>query len=205
MSPLASDPAEVYGRLADDLVVRLRQLDLGRSAPQVGQAMPLFALPDAQGQLRRLETFLRRGPVVISFMRGRWCPFCEAELVAWNRALAAARPGTFTLLCILAQTGDAPADVTACFSRPVTVLCDVDHGLALELGLAFHAGDALLRQLARDGLDLERLYGTAAGMLPIPATFAVDETGQVRAAFVEPDFRLRADPAQMLSSLGLTG
>jgi len=205
MSQPDSDPATIYGRLADDLVGRLRQLRLGQAAPAVGQAMPNFALPDERGRLRRLDEFTTKGPVVISFLRGRWCPYCEAELVAWNRALAAATPGTFTLLCIVGQTGGAAADISGCFSAPVTVLCDVDHGLALEIGLAFHVGEPLLRQLASDGLDLAELYGTAAGLLPIPATFAIDPQGMIRAAFVEPDFRLRAEPADVLQALGLTG
>ncbi|MBC2669777.1 redoxin domain-containing protein [Novosphingobium piscinae] len=200
-----SDPATTYGRLADDLVGRLRHLGLGQAVPRIGQAMPDFALPDERGRLRRLDEFTGSGPVVISFLRGRWCPYCEAELVAWNRTLAAATPGTFTLLCIVAQTGGAAADISGCFSAPVTVLCDVDHGLALELGLAFHVGEPLLRQMASDGLDLAALYGTAAGLLPIPATFALDRQGIVRAAFVEPDFRLRAEPADMLRALGLSG
>ena len=176
----------------------------GQQAPAIGQAMPDFALPDASGRLRRLSEYNARGPVVISFMRGRWCPFCEAELNAWDAALQAATAGAFTLLCIIAQTGGAAASVQTCFTQPVDVLCDVDHGLALELGLGFFVGEPLIRQLRHDGLDLAQLYGTAAGLLPIPATFGVDKDGIIRAAFVEPDFRIRAKPAAILGALGLT-
>lgn len=195
-------PAAVYGQLVDALVSDLRRLGAGHCAPRVGQSMPDFALPDAAGRLRRLSEFTARGPVVVSFMRGRWCPFCEAELAAWNAALQASPAGAFTFLCIVAQTGGAAAAVQPCFAQPVDVLCDVDHGLALELGLAFHVGESLIGQMRRDGLDLEQLYGTAAGLLPIPATFAVDAAGIIRAAFVEPDFRVRAQPDAILHALG---
>ncbi|WP_225205550.1 redoxin domain-containing protein [Novosphingobium huizhouense] len=192
-----------YGQLADDLVAALRARRAGAAAPAVGEALPAFALPDAQGVLRRSSELLAGRPAVVSFMRGRWCPYCQAELAAWNSALAAVPPDAVAFVCIVGQTGGAAAEVGTCFAREVAVLCDVDHGLALEFDLAFHLGAPFIAQYLRDGLDLAAVYGSGAGLLPIPATFAVDSDGIVRAAFVEPDFRLRAQPRAMLKALGV--
>lgn len=197
------DADAIYDRLTDDLVRGLRRRGAGRNAPAVGQPMPPFALPDADGTLRRLDEIVAGAPAIISFVRGQWCPYCEAELADWNRTLAALADDAVRFVCVVGATGGAAAAIRACFAGPVNVLCDVDHGLALELGLAFHLGEPFLAQYRAEGLDLADVYGSAAGLLPIPATFALDAGGVVRCAFVEPDFRLRADPAVMLAAVGL--
>jgi len=66
-------------------------------------------------------------------------------------------------------------------------LCDVDYGVTLELGLAFHVGSTLVAAYREFGIDLNELYGGAAGLLPVPATFVVRTDGLVEYAFVEPD------------------
>ena len=74
----------------------------------------------------------------------------------------------------------------------------LDHGLALELGLAFHIGPKMLAAYSEIGIDLNELYGGAAGLLPVPATFVVRSDGIIDYAFVDPDFRLRAEPANVV-------
>src|SRR6185295_15410985 len=65
-----------YAEAIDDFAGRLRQVQVGSDAPQVGEPMPPFMLPDHEGQLVSLEQVLARGPAVIAFHRGHWCPFC---------------------------------------------------------------------------------------------------------------------------------
>src|SRR4051794_2874420 len=73
-----------FAKAYDDLVERLAALDRGNMGPQVGDPLPPFRLPDESGQLVSLGSMLDQGPVVVSFNRGHWCPYCKLEL----RALA---------------------------------------------------------------------------------------------------------------------
>ena len=71
-----------YADAIDEFVARLRQVQVGTGAPDVGQAMPPFVLPDHEGKLVSLEEILERGPAVIAFHRGHWCPFCRLSMTA---------------------------------------------------------------------------------------------------------------------------
>lgn len=199
--PAASlSPAEQYRHAADALVANLRARDAGREAPRAGQPFPEFALPDAAGRIRRIAP-PHAGPLVISFIRGRWCPYCMGELAAWKEALPALAALGGRFLCITAQTAGAARAIADTLDGSADVLCDVDHGLAMALGLAFFMGEPTLSTYRRNGLDLSLFYGSSAGFLPIPATFALGADGIVRAAWVEPDFRERAAPAEVLAAL----
>src|SRR5260221_5379695 len=75
-----------YGHAVDQLVQRLHDSDGGGSAPQVGDAMPDFLLPDDNGRLVALGELLARGPVAVMFHRGHWCPYCRMNVRALVRA-----------------------------------------------------------------------------------------------------------------------
>ena len=79
------------------------------------------------------------------------------------------------------------------------MLGDVDHGLALLLGLAFPIGADLNRRYADAGLDLGAIYGNSGQLLPITATYVIDRSGIVRFANIDPDFRRRADPNAVIA------
>ncbi len=89
----------------------------------------------------------------------------------------------------------------ASLSLGYPVLCDVDSGVALTFGLVFRLNDDVRQAYLANGLDLTTLYGNASWFLPVPATFVVDRGGIVRFAHVDPDFRLRADPAAVLRAV----
>src|SRR6516165_10190599 len=71
-----------FAAVVDRLVRRLRQYGAGESAPQIGESMPPFVLPDETGQMVSLEELLNRGPVAVTFHRGHWCPYCRININA---------------------------------------------------------------------------------------------------------------------------
>jgi peroxiredoxin len=194
-----AEAAPEWQELYDGFTSRLNSLAVGKQAPRVGSVFPAVALPNHRGQYRSIEQLHDDGPLVISFNRGSWCPYCMHELESWRDNLSALQSAGGKLVIIAGEVsgrGDALADM---FSDEVEILCDVEHGAALGLGLAFHAGDELLRRYLECGLDLSDIYGTQSGILPIPATFVIDRDGIVRFAFVEPDFRIRAEPTDVIA------
>jgi peroxiredoxin len=194
-----------WHRAADLLVATLAGLGAGACAPAVGDPFPDLALPDARGRLVRLAALLGDGPVVLSFHRGLWCPWCVAELDSWRAARPALDTAGARLVAVTPELGGRAADMAALLGEGGAVLCDVDFGATLALGLGFFIGADLIARYRAAGMDLDALYGAASGILPIPATFVIGSDGTVRFAHVDRDFRRRADPADVLASIAARG
>jgi peroxiredoxin len=171
------------------------------AAPQVGSEMPEFLLPDSEGRLVASHRLLERGPLVISFNRGNWCPFCRLEL----KALAAAHPhiarAGASIVSIVPETACYSAPMQKSYGLPFAVLTDLDLGYALENGLAVSAGAEIKELYLGYGIDLARFQGNEAWFIPAPATFVVGSGGQILARFVDPDFRRRMPISAILEAL----
>ncbi|WAC24436.1 peroxiredoxin-like family protein [Blastomonas sp. SL216] len=188
-----------WNALYDAFVGRLILLETGHSAPGLGMDFPDLVLPDHLGRYQKLTAVQADGPVVITFIRGGWCPWCRSELDSWNENLAALEAVGGRLVVIVGEVAGRADRIESMLDGKAMVLCDIDHGAALDLGLAFHAGVELVQRYLQAGLDLADIYGTDSGILPVPATFVVDPQGVVRYAFVDPDFRVRAEPLDVIS------
>ncbi len=185
--------------LYDGFIGNLRERGVGRTAPALGDRLEPFVLPNSLGRHVALDDLLGAGPIVLSFMRGGWCPYCRSELNAWAAAMQrlAAVGGRF--IAVSGEVGGR-AETTRCELAPeAEMLCDIDHGLATALGLAFAISPELRQKYDEHGLSLADIYGDSGRILPIPATFVIDRDGIVRYAFVDPDFRVRADPAVVIA------
>lgn len=191
--------------LYDAFVGRLAKLGSADDAPAPGSHFPDVLLPNHLGRYQSLAALNASGPLVVSVLRGGWCPFCSSELESWRENLAALASAGGRLVVIVGEVAGRADRINVVLDGQATVLCDIDHGAALGLGLAFHAGGELVQRYLETGLDLADIYGTQSGILPIPATFVLDADGIVRFAFVEPDFRIRAEPEDVIAVVrGLT-
>lgn len=200
----AETPIDLQHRF-DAFIAGLRDLDIGAAAPQVGDAFPAFSLPDAAGHYRSLDGLLAEGPLVLSFNRGGWCPYCSHELRAWSEYMPALRAVGANLAVITPEVGGRAALLAHLVGTEAELLCDVDHGMALASGLAFYMGRELQQSYVDWGLDLAEIYGSPSGFLPVPATFVIDTGGIVRFAHADPDFRVRAEPDEVMAVVaGLT-
>src|SRR5215475_8703664 len=137
-----------YADAVDRLVTRLAQSGAGASAPQPGEQMPPFVLPDETGRLTSLDSLLHDGPVAITFHRGHWCPWCRIS----GRALARVHRDIASLggqiAAIMPDRQPFAAEVKSDAQYPFPVLTDLDNGYALSLSLAIWIGPDLERLLA---------------------------------------------------------
>jgi peroxiredoxin len=185
----------------DRLVLRLKEHDVGQSAPKVGEPMPSFALPDETGHLVSLEELLQRGPLAVTFHRGHWCPYCRIN----TRALAEAQ-GEITaeggqVAAIMPDQQHFTSELKAESEAPFPILTDIDNGYALSLNLAFWVGSEMQQLMTGAGWDVSRSQGSNTWLLPIPATFVVGADGEVKARFVDPDYRRRMAVEDLLAAL----
>jgi peroxiredoxin len=188
---------EAYGHLVD----WLRQSDVASRALQVGDKAPEFLLPDADGRLHSSERLRGQGPLVVSFYRGGWCPFCSVELRALQAAKAELESLKANLVVLSPDTRDLPRQLKAQLNLDLTMLADVDHGVAISYGILFRVPDETKTHYASLGYDFADRHGTTEWMLPIPATYVIDQDGVVKSAFVEPDFTVRLEPSDILTTV----
>lgn len=185
----------------DALVARLHTLGVGETAPKVGERFPDFALPDSHGRYLSLGVLLEDGPIVLSFNRGGWCPYCRHELETWSSALGDLYQVGGRFVAITGEVGGRAKALGSIFKGDAVLLCDVDHAVALSAGLAFFMGASIIERYRTIGLNIGELYGTDSGFLPVPATFVIDRHQIVRYAFVDVDFRVRAEPGDVIPQI----
>lgn len=162
---------------------------------------PDFVLPDTDGRLVALAEHLDRGPVIVQFFRGAWCPYCRLMLNALVTALPQIEEAGATLLALTPEIGSwaraAKQDPSARFK----VLSDVDCGVGLAAGVVFRIPPIYHALLSRAGVDIGDRHGNGADFLPVPAAFVLDRDGRVAWRFVDVDFTRRASPARILEAL----
>jgi peroxiredoxin len=170
-------------------------------ALSVGETAPDFELPDLHGRRVALADLLSTGPAVLVFYRGAWCPYCNLQLRAFQRALPRIRAAGASLVAISPQSLDRIESTAAQEELGFPLLSDLGNRTARLYGLAWRIPDDIVRLYARRGIDFTRLNGTAEAELPLAASYVVGSDGLVRLAQVDVDFRQRADPEDIVAVL----
>jgi peroxiredoxin len=177
---------------------------LGQVLPE-GAQFPDFMLPSAEGRLVSLASQLARGPVVLSFFRGEWCPFCRLMLAALTEALPDIEAAGGSLLALTPETGGLALTMKTYHGARFEVLCDVDFGVGLAAGVVFRVPKLYRARCESSGLNFPQRHGNGAWCLPVPATFILNTDGTVAWRFVDVDFSHRAEPADIIAALRRLG
>jgi peroxiredoxin len=185
----------------DEVIARLKRAGAGTAAPQPGEPMPDFALPDHTGRLTTLAEFVEKGPVAVAFHRGHWCPYCRLNTAALADAYARAGESGGQIVAITPDRQRFAMALKQDSGAGFPILTDMDNGYALSLGLILHVGPELQQMMGSRGRNLPAFQGNDAWTLPIPATFVVGADGVVRARFIDPDFRQRMAIEDLLAAL----
>lgn len=162
---------------------------------------PNFTLPDATGQSVELQSLLKKGPVVISFYRGQWCPYCNLELRTLQQALPEFESLGATLVAISPQTPDNSLSTQEKHELSFPVLSDVGNQVARQFGLVFQLPENIRAIYDAFGIDLQAHNGDDRFELPLPATYVMDRDGTIVLAFVEADYTQRLDPSEIVAAL----
>jgi peroxiredoxin len=189
-----------FAAAVDRLVERLRRYGAGESAPQIGEPMPPFVLPDHTSQMVSLEELLDRGPAAVTFHRGHWCPYCRININALAQAHKEIAADGGQIVAIMPDRQEFVAELKTQSNVPFPILTDMDNGYALSLNLAIWVGQEVQKMM--EGFrDLPTFQGNSSWMLPIPATFVVGRDGLIRARFIDPDYRKRMMIVDMIAAL----
>jgi peroxiredoxin len=185
----------------EDLAARLYQAELARRALKVGDKAPAFLLPNAEGEFVASDDLLAAGPMVVTFFRGGWCPYCDLTMRAMDTVMPEIIEAGATFVAIWPETGGAALRAKRERGLKYELLVDVDNAVAMQFGIVFRVPDLYRRLLLAHGTDLSRTQGNPSWLLPMPATFIVTPDGVIRYAFVQGDFLLRAEPTEIVERL----
>ena len=169
-------------------------------ALQPGDIAPDFILPNVDGRSVRLYSELERGPVVLVFYRGGWCPFCNIHLRGFQKSLAEFKAAGAQVVAISPQLPDQSLTTQEKDELAFPVLSDVGLNTARAFGVAFELPKALLDLYADFDHPLENSNGVeGAKELPLPATFVIRADRTIAYAHVEADFMRRSEPLEVLN------
>ncbi|KAL2867794.1 peroxiredoxin-like family protein [Aspergillus lucknowensis] len=166
-----------------------------RTAIQIGQTIPEFRLPNAVDEEVSSADLLSQGPLLITFYRGTWCPFCDLAVAALQKHLDEFKARRVTLVAITPELPDFSLSMTEKHNLRFPVLTDRGNAYAEKLGLLFRMPDSLRPIFDRIEHGLKGHNGDDSFTVPIPATILVDKEGVVRNAFIDPDYTKRLEPA----------
>ena len=176
------------------------------SAIQIGSKAPDFELPNADGDMRRLSDILDRGPVVLSFYRGGWCPYCNDQLYAYQQILPEFQDLGAELVAISPETPQSAQDTAVKQELEYEVLSDEGNVVTRQYDLLWtvpvEKREAFSEWLQGEtGKTLAEFNGIGEYELPIPATFVIARDGTVVYVFKDEDYKKRADIDDILAAL----
>ena len=167
----------------------------------VGTRAPHFALPDSSGRLVRSTDLLALGPLILSFFRGRWCPYCVTELEAWRDLYPVVRERRALMAAISPQTIRQSDFTRDQHSIPFPILFDEGCRVGEQFGLAYTI-PAFHQQHYRSVLvNLPFVNGDQSWRLILPATYVIDRDSTILFAEAHADFRVRPEPEEVLRYL----
>ncbi len=200
--------AEAAGRVPPALLADLQKSidDVRRSgiadrALAAGDIAPEFTLPNTVGQPVALADLLRRGPLIVSFYRGIWCPYCNLELRAYQRVLPEIRAAGGDFVAISPQTPGNSLSTMQRNALEFEVLSDHRNQVAAKFGIAYAIPEAVKKTTSMFGANIAAINGADDDRLPISATYLIGTDRQIGLASVDPDFRVRLEPADALAAL----
>jgi len=187
-------------------------LAIVENALKIGDQVPDFALSTHGGDSKTLGDYLNAGPLVLTFYRGSWCPYCNLQLKEYNDNLSAIKEHGGTLVAITPEKPGA-ADLLAASGAPdevvqmvvsdvgFDILHDAQNQLARKFGLVFELPESHRRLLNEISVNIEMLTGDNTFVFPDPATYVIAPDGEIRWAFVPNNYRKRAEVQDILDAI----
>jgi len=194
-------PAEIQD-VHSRVIEELRQSGIVNRALQVGAAAPEFELPDQNGKLVASSSLLATGRLVICFIRGRWCPFCVAQLEAMNAIIPTVKELKASVVAISPQTVHQCYLMADQHHLQFPLLSDEGNRVARQFGLVYQVPEYQKEIYQRAFVNLPLVNGDSSWELPIPAVYVLGQQDSAEASVLcaspSPDYTVRREPGEIL-------
>lgn len=171
-----------------------------KSAKNVGDKAPLFTLNNALGKSVSLSEYLKEGPVILVWYRGGWCPYCNINLQYLQQELPNFKAQGASLLALTPELPDRSISTSEKHDLKFEVLSDVGNIVAKNYGIVFKLTDDVAR-IYNQKFGLNDYNGDTSNELPLAATYIINTDGEIVYAFLDADYRNRAEPAEITAFL----
>lgn len=170
------------------------------SAKQIGDQAPDFTLNNALGKAINLTEYLKKGKVVLTWYRGGWCPYCNLSLHQLQEELPNFKVHGATLIALTPELPDESISTAEKNDLKFEVLSDLGNKIAKEYGIVFKLSDEVAK-MYNQAFELNNHNGDQSNELPLAATYIIDENGVIVYAFLDADYRNRAEPSDLTAFL----
>jgi peroxiredoxin len=185
-----ADIQAIHARVIEEL----KEAGAAERALQVGSKSPAFELSDHNGKIVRSSDLLKKGPLVICFIRGRWCPFCVGQMEAMNAIYPEIQKSGGSLVAISPQTMHQSSLMADQHELHFPLLSDAQGNTARQFGLAYRVPEYQQEIYKRVFVNLPFVNGGDSWELPIPATYVLNGDGIIRYSSANPDYTDRPEP-----------
>lgn len=169
---------------------------------KVGDRAPLFSLSNAIGETIHISDLLKTGPIVLTFYRGTWCPYCNLQLSLYQKTLSEIRLAGGNLVAISPQNPDQSLTIKEKNELDFEVLSDNGNVVARQYTSVFRNADAPVETMSELGMDFNSFYSDDSREIPVPAVFIIGQDGLIAYAKSEGgDYRNRIEPQEILEAL----
>lgn len=175
--------------------------DAVNNALKPGAKMPSFALSDIDGNTVTSDELLKKGNLVVVFYRGAWCPFCNLYLQNLQKEAEKLKQAGGNIVAISVENPDKSSSVAAKNELQFTVLSDPRLETARKFGIVYELAKETDEQYKSKGLDVAKNNAMETAELPLGATFIVKRDGEIVYAFLDTDYKKRAEPEVIIENL----
>ena len=174
---------------------------LTATALKVGDAAPMFTAKDANGQGQDLKKLLKKGPVVLYFYRGQWCPYCNKQLSQLQDSLQQLTAKGAQVLVVSPETQDNIGKTVTKTKASFPIVHDQNFAIMKAYHTAFTVQPDVVTKYKGFGVDLLAANGADAAVLPVPATYIVGKDGKIKYAYFNIDYRKRVSVREVAAAL----
>lgn len=179
----------------------LRKSKIAEKALKKGDSIPSFELPDVKKGLVSSKELLEKGPLIIVFYRGGWCPYCNLQLRDLQKSISEINDLGGQLVAISPEAPDNARETVKKQGLGYYVLSDVKADVGKKFGLMFTLPEDLIELYKKFGIDLNKANASQKWELPLAATYIVNKDGKITYSFVDVDYKKRAETKDLIAVL----
>ena len=145
---------------------------------------------------------MKKGPVVLNFYRGAWCPVCNFHLpqLAKITPTIEEKYGA-SIIAITPQLTEKSKEQLSKVNLPFKVVSDLDDSITKAYKSYFEVTPELDSVYQKMGIDVKAFNGNERMGLPVPSTYIIDTNGVVKAMQADTNYMNRMGPDEIYSGL----